>query len=303
MKGAVLLKESSAGRPAGRAYTVDTPLGLLEFLLKTMTGLSRNSVKALLARGDVSVGGKRVTRHDYPLAAGQSVTIAPPGAGGRADLLKRLRVIYEDDELIAVDKPAGLLSIATENEKAETAYRLITDYVRLSSPGNRIFVVHRLDRDTSGVLLAAKNEKLKHALQDNWNELVKTRGYTAVAEGKFSEKHGTVRSFLKETATHFMYSGGRAGDGQEAVTNFDVTKESATYSQVKVTLDTGRKNQIRVHLSELGHPVAGDKKYGAKTDPLGRLCLHAGLLELTHPYSGKLLILKSDMPKSFMTLF
>ena len=297
------LNTQQKGPGRGREFVVGAPMGLLDFLLKTMTGLSRNSVKALLTRGDVSVGCKKVTRHDYPLAAGQTVTVAPPGAAVQAGILKRMKIIYEDDELIAVDKPAGLLSIATDSEKTETAYHRLTDYVRSASPGSRIFVVHRLDRDTSGVMLAAKNERLKRALQDNWSTLVKTRGYTAVAEGVFTEKRGTVRSFLKETSEHHMYSATGTGEGLEAVSSYTVTKESPEYSLVSVALDTGRKNQIRVHLSELGHPVAGDKKYGSKTNPLSRLCLHAGLLELTHPFTGRLLVLESSVPKSFLTLF
>ena len=297
------MNHTSAGSTAGREYKVDTASELLPFLLRMVTGMSRNSVKGLLTRGDVSVGGKRVTRHDFPLKAGQTVKIAPPGAALRADILKRLKIIYEDDELIAVDKPAGLLSIATENEKTETAYHRLTDYVRLRNPNGRIFVVHRLDRDTSGVLLVAKNEQIKRALQDDWSTLVKMRGYTAVAEGTFAEKSGTVRSFLRETSTHHVYSVSRAGDGLEAVTHYTVLKESPTYSLVGVTLDTGRKNQIRVQFSELNHPVAGDKRYGAKTDPLGRLCLHAGGLELTHPFSGKPLVFESAVPQSFLALF
>jgi 23S rRNA pseudouridine1911/1915/1917 synthase len=287
----------------GQIYTVDAPAGLLDFLLKTLKGKSRNNVKSLLTRGAVSVGGKTVTRHDYMLTPGQTVTLAAPGDDLRKEITKRLKIIYEDDALIAADKPAGLLSIATERESFETAYHLLTDYVRIGSPKSRIFVVHRLDRDTSGVMIAAKNEAMKLALQDNWGALVKTRGYTAVAEGVFRVKSGVIRSWLKETKTHVVYSGGRDGDGQEAVTLFDVTRESGAYSLVQLALETGRKNQIRVHLSDLGHPVAGDKKYGAKTDPLKRLCLHAGLLELEHPFSGQLMTFESAVPKSFLSLF
>lgn len=284
-----------------KEYVVDAPSGLLEFLLKTLTGMARNSIKSLLTRGEVSVGGKKVTKHDYMLKAGAVVRIAPPDDGS-SEIKKRLTIVYEDDELIAIDKPAGMLSIATEREKTETAYHLLTDYVRCANSSNRIFVVHRLDRETSGIMIAAKNEKIKLALQDQWNELVKTRGYIAVAEGVFKEKTGTVTSWLKETKTHFVYSSNDRHEGQEAVTNYEVTRESAAYSLVKVALDTGRKNQIRVHLSDLGHPIAGDKKYGAATNPLKRLCLHANLLELRHPVTDKLMAFECAIPKGFLKL-
>lgn len=286
----------------GMDFTVVAPDQLLDFLLKQPTGLSRNSVKGLLTRGSVLVNGKKATRHDVALKPGTVVRIAPPDDGRRA-ILKRLPVIYEDDELIAVEKPAGMLSIASEKETVLTAYHLLTDYVRIGNPKNRIFVVHRLDKETSGVMVAAKNEKLKLALQNSWNELVKTRGYAAVAEGQFKEKSGTIRTWLKETSIHHMYSSHTPGDGLEAITHYQVLQESATHALVNITIDTGRKNQIRVHLSELQHPVAGDKKYGAATNPLSRLCLHAGLLEVEHPVTKKLMVFESPLPKSFLSLF
>jgi 23S rRNA pseudouridine1911/1915/1917 synthase len=198
------------------------------------------------------------------------------------------------------NKPEGLLSVATERgrDKQTTAYSILTEYVKRRGAGNRIFVVHRLDRDTSGVLLAAKTEKMKLALQDDWARLVKTRGYTALVEGKLSEKAGTLRSRLLENSAHVVYESAD-GEGQEAVTEYRVLRESAAYSLLDIRLHTGRKNQIRVQFSGLGHPVAGDKKYGAKTNPLGRLALHAHLLELEHPFMGKLLSFAAEVPAGF----
>lgn len=283
-------------------FTVTEPSGLLEFLLKNVTGKSRNNVKSLLTRKAVSVNGRTISRHDYALKPGQVVRIAPPEKEIQKQI-KGLKFIYEDDELIVVDKPAGLLSIATDNEKEKTAYHLLTEYVRLQNKRDRIFVVHRLDRDTSGVLMAAKNEELKLALQERWNELVKTRVYTAVVEGILTEKKGTIRTWIKETKTHLMYSSGQPGDGLEAITDYEVLREARGYSLVNIILRTGRKNQIRVHMSELGHPVAGDDRYGAKTDPFGRLALHAGTLELTHPFTGALLSFESPIPGKFKAMF
>lgn len=285
-----------------KVFIVEEPMGLLEFLLLKLSCKSRNNVKSLLTRGAVTVDGIIMSRHDYALKKGQTVRILPPALTGQKPL-KGLNILFEDDELIAVDKPAGLLSIATDNEKEKTAYRLLTDYVRLNNPKSRVFVVHRLDRDTSGILIAAKNENLKLALQENWNKLVKKRGYTAIVEGTPLEKSGTVKSWIKETKTHLMYSSGRTGDGLEAITHYEAVSESKGYTLLKIIIETGRKNQIRVHMNDLGFPVAGDKKYGAKTDPIKRLCLHADTLEIIHPITGKLMVFKSDLPKSFLTFF
>jgi 23S rRNA pseudouridine1911/1915/1917 synthase len=284
-----------------KQYIVEEPAELLDFLLKSLTGKSRNNVKSLLTNKTVSVNGKTVTRHNHPLKKGQTVTIASPEHMLKKQF-KQLKVIYEDDELIAIDKPAGLLSVATDKESEKTAYHYMTDYVRLGNPKNRIFVVHRLDRETSGVLIAAKNEKLKLALQDNWSELVTTRSYTAVVEGIPEKKSGQIKSWIKETKTLLSYSSGIPGDGLEAVTNYEVADVSKEYALIKVNIDSGRKNQIRVHMKDLGHPVAGDKKYGAATNPLGRLCLHADKLEFRHPFTDRLMVFESAVPQTFLTL-
>ena len=201
-----------------------------------------------------------------------------------------MKILYEDNYIIAVNKPAGLLSIATDKEKVRTAYREIREYA------GRIFVVHRLDRDTSGVFIVAKDERTKRTLQDNWNP---QRGYIAIVEGILRRKSGRIETFLRETKTHFMYS---APSGQKAITNYRVVGESGGYSLVEITIETGRKNQIRVHMAEIGHPIAGDKKYGAKTNPLRRLGLHACSLEFAHPVTKKNIAVKADVPASFARL-
>ena len=274
---------------------------LLDFLLKKMSHLSRNSVKSMLTRKEVSVNGKTVSQHDYLLKEGQTVRIAPPNP--EKAQREQPPIIYEDEDLIVINKPAGLLSVGAGDGNLVSAYRLLTDYVRESNPKGRIFVVHRLDRDTSGVLLFAKNERMKLALQDNWGDLVAKRCYVAVVEGVLDEKSGRIRSWLKETKTLMMYSSKKAGDGLEAITNYRVTNETADYSLLDLELETGRKNQIRVHMKEMGHSVAGDRKYGALTDPLKRLGLHAYKLELTHPFSGKMMHFEAKVPKSFKKLF
>jgi 23S rRNA pseudouridine1911/1915/1917 synthase len=265
---------------------VQTPTELLVFLRKTLPQLSRNSVKALLKNGQVQVDRVPVTQFNHPLAAGQSVCIQARGASGMPQ--DKLSILYEDEALIVIDKPAGLLSIASDNERVRTAYRQVTAHV-----GGHIFVVHRLDRETSGVLLFAKNAEIKHALQANWANLVTERGYRALVEGTPNPPADTIRTFLRETKTHLVYS---APSGQEAITEYRVCGPSPHGARLELRLHTGRKNQIRVHMSELGHPVVGDKKYGAATDPLSRLALHAHALALTHPLTGERLRFAAETP-------
>ncbi len=282
-------------------FTVAESSGLLEFLLLKLSGFSRNNVKSLLSHKEVLVDGHVVKQYDYPLRKEQTVRIVRSANRGEKKK-EQLKILFEDQDLIVVNKAAGLLSIATDDEKEKTAYHMVTDYVRKTGPNARIYVIHRLDRDTSGVLMFAKNERIKTALQEQWESLVSLRGYVAVVEGRLEEKSGRIHSWLKQTNTLLVYSSKKAKDGLEAVTNYQVMRESAKYSMVNVQLETGRKNQIRVHMKELGHPVAGDRKYGALTDPLKRLGLHACKLELKHPFSDKLMCFEAEIPQSFTAL-
>lgn len=284
-----------------KQFVVTQTSGLLEFLLRSLTNQSRNHVKSLLTHRLVSVDGVIKTKHDTELKEGQVVCIHRPVIQARTQ--EGLDILYEDKDLIVINKPSGLLSIASDQEKEATAYHMLTDYVKLKNARNRIFAVHRLDRETSGILLAAKNEKMKFALQDHWADLVSDRAYIAVVEGHLAEKSGKVQSWLKETKTLLMYSSARDGDGLEAITSYTVLKETAGYSLLDVHLETGRKNQIRVHMKDLGHSVVGDKKYGATTDPLKRMGLHAYKLELKHPFSGELMCFEARPPQSFAALF
>lgn len=276
-------------------FTVKEDGELLTFLLAAMPKLSRNSVKHLLKNKEVLVDGRHVTQFNQRLSPGQNVSVrSERNSGGKPSF-----IIYEDDEIIAIDKPAGLLSIATDNEKANTAYHMLTEYVK----PRRIFIVHRLDKDTSGVLIFAKSEEVKHNLQDNWEKIILTRGYAAIVAGKPESPRGVIKSYLLETKTHLMYSSKTPGDGQEAITEYRVLKTSKAFSLLDIRLLTGRKNQIRVHMKELGFPIIGDKKYGATLNPLGRLALHAHLLEFTHPTTGKLMRFESPVPPEFTRMF
>lgn len=273
---------------------------LLPFLLEHVKGKSRNNIKNLLSKKQVQVDGKTVSQFDYPLRPGQTVLICPEKAKAAPSL--PFDLLYEDDEIIVIDKPAGLLSIATEKEKNLTAYHIVTDYVKEKNSQNRIFIIHRLDKDTSGVLMFAKTDGAKRAFQDHWEDIVKLRRYLAVVEGAPEAPSGTVRSFLRETATHLVYSSSD-NTGKQAVTHYKILKSSEKYALLDVQIDTGRKNQIRVHMKDMGHPVAGDKKYGASSNPMRRLGLHACELRLIHPGTSRELCFTAKTPKEFKRIF
>lgn len=209
-----------------------------------------------------------------------------------------LDIIYEDDYLIAINKPYGLLSIANDKEKIVTAYRMVSDYVKKEN--KYIFVVHRLDEDTSGILLFAKDKNIRDKMQDNWSTITKKRGYIAITEGKVKDKD-TFHTYLKINHNQFVYSS-KFKDGLEAITHYTKLKENSNYSLVQVFIDTGRRNQIRVHFSEYGTPIAGDKKYHSHTNPIKRLCLHANILEFIHPVTKKLVHLETDIPNEFKSI-
>lgn len=211
-----------------------------------------------------------------------------------------IKIIYEDDDLLVVNKPSGLLTMATDRGGDVTAYSILTDYVRRKSPRARIFIVHRLDRDTSGLLIFAKNEDTKFALQDYWDEAVRERIYVAMTEGTPTPLEGTRTSWLKDNPKSFKVSSCPFDNGgQKATTHYKVLKSNSRYALVEFELETGRKNQIRVHAADLGHPIAGDRKYGAQSSPIGRLALHARSIKFKHPWSGEILSFDTGIPAKF----
>ncbi|UJL47267.1 RluA family pseudouridine synthase [Virgibacillus sp. NKC19-16] len=281
-------------------YTVKEQTELLPFLLEAMSNRSRNSVKSILTRGQVTVDDHIETKHNYSLYPGQTVTILKNKAAIKESALIGMSILHEDEDIIVINKEAGLLSIATEKEKKQTAHHQLMEYVRREDPQNRVFVVHRLDKDTSGVMMFAKNEQTKRLMQDAWRENVNERTYAALVEGEMAKEKGYVSSWIKESKTRLMYSSPKKNDGQHAITHYKVIQSNKELSLLEVQLETGRKNQIRVHMQDLGNPVVGDKKYGSKQNVIRRLGLHAKVLAFKHPTSGELLRFEADVPKSFL---
>lgn len=280
-------------------YEVLEDVELLPLLLEAMSHRGRNSVKSILARGQVQVDNYIITKYNYPLRKGQTVDILKNKAAKREDALIGLTIEYEDDDIIVVHKAAGLLSVAVTRKKELTAHGQLMDYVRKQGAHQRVFVVHRLDRDTSGLMMFAKNERAKHVLQKDWNNMAKERSYLALVEGEVKQEKGVYTSWLRETKTHLMYSSQVKNDGLLAVTHFEKVQSNTKFTLMEVELETGRKNQIRVHMKDLGHSVVGDKKYGAKSNPIGRLGLHAKTLAFLHPTTKQLMHFDVDAPDVF----
>lgn len=216
---------------------------------------------------------------------------------------KKLDIIYEDKEILVINKPSGVLTVSTPKEKEKTLFHEVSDYVKKSNPKAKVFIIHRLDKDTSGIVMFAKNQNIKYAYQNAWDKLVIKRGYVAIVDGVLDNKKGVIKSYLKETKTLLVYSSNDKKNGKLAITNYNVIKENKRYSMLNVDIKTGRKNQIRVHMKDINHPILGDKKYGNKKSPAGRLMLHAGELVIINPKTKKQMSFISKTPKSFNMLF
>lgn len=266
---------------------------LLEYLYEHLD-MPKKRVKQYLVHGAVYVNEDRVTQYNYPLVAGMKIMIDTNSKNSRN---LPFSIIFEDDHLLVVNKPSGLLTIATENEKERTLYHIVRDYVASKNPHGRIFIVHRLDRDTSGIVLFAKDEKTKNQLQENWNDYVSLREYTAIVCGHPKEESGQIVQYLKETKTNLVYVSPRE-DGKKAITNYSVLKTSDKYSMLKVTIETGRRNQIRVAFASKKMPILGDKKYGEKSK-VNRLYLHANRLKIYYPVIKKDILFETSIPTEF----
>lgn len=280
------------------SYTVDGDATLLEFLIQAMPERKRTSIKNLLSHNQIAVNGVPVTQFDTPLKAGDEVK-ANLTREFRLFYNRRVKLVYEDDDIIVINKGYGLLSMGTDKIKEGTAYSIIRDYLKWKDPRNMLFIVHRLDRDTSGLMVFAKSQEAKERLQHNWNNMVISRKYLAVVEGKPEPEEGEVRSYLAENSRFEVYSTDDPNEGKLAITRYKTLRSRNGYSLMAVSLDTGRKNQIRVHMKDLGHPIAGDRRYGAKSSPIHRMALHAQTLRFVHPMTRKDMNFSTPIPASF----
>jgi 23S rRNA pseudouridine1911/1915/1917 synthase len=283
-----------------KTFLVYKETTLLPFV-REKAGLSNTIARHVIANQQVSVGGAPVKLFDFQLYPEDEVVVSYD----RINEHQRhdLPIIYEDDDIVAIDKPAGLLSTATEREKGRTAYRLVSDYVTAKNPRNRIFVVHRLDEDTSGVLIFAKNWEVREALQNNWQECVHNRAYYAIVEGNDIPDSGVLRDYLAQDNFQLVYVTHNKAAGKLAITEYKKMAVNKEYALLDVHLQSGRKNQIRVQLGNIGHFVIGDDKYGEPSNPLKRLGLHAYQLDFTNPLNHKEYSIKAPIPEAFKRLF
>jgi 23S rRNA pseudouridine1911/1915/1917 synthase len=283
------MSETKLSRPAADAL-------LLPWLLEALQPMSRSSVKNLLRNGQVLVNGTSITRHDHRLTPADRVSISRDRPTTSAYGLRQsgLAIVYEDEALIVIDKPAGLLTVSTDADKTETAFvHLSADL--LARKAGRPYVVHRIDRGTSGLLIFARSEAIRDALKANWQKVEKT--YLAVVEGKPVKPEGTVENYLNERRDlRVRTCEADRPDAKLAVSHYRAVKSRGKFSLVEVKLETGRKHQIRVHLAGLGCPVVGDRDYGSKTNPIKRIALHSWRLAFDHPVTGERLQLESPLP-------
>ncbi len=262
---------------------------LMKFLLENLNGVSRNNIKSLLKYKQITVNGVFQTQFNHMLEVGDIVVVS------KYRSTEDIEVLFEDEYLIAINKPENLLSV--RNNKGEyTAISMVLKHLDRSSHNKKVYVLHRLDKATSGVFLVAKTEKVQQVMQDNWNEIVKSRDYYAVVEGVV-KKNGRIVSNLIENESNMVYS--TQEGGKKAITNYKVIRQRNNHTLLDVNIETGRKNQIRVHMKEMGHPVACDMKYGEKSKKISRLALHAYNLEFIHPITNKLVKITSPMPNAF----
>ncbi|MCR5679996.1 MAG: RluA family pseudouridine synthase [Prevotella sp.] len=282
-------------------YEVTAPAPLLEFLLATIP-LSRTKIKATLQGRGIKVDGKTVSQFDFMLQPGMKVSVSKNKRNQKGFKSRYVRIVYEDRWLIVIEKAEGILSMAAGHSSLNVK-SILDNYFRQSRQKCTAHVVHRLDRDTSGLMVYAKDMETEQILEHDWHRIVFDRRYVAVLSGEMEQDEGTISNWLKDNKAYITYSSPTDNGGKLAITHFHVLDRTTEHSLVEFRLETGRKNQIRVHSADMGHPVCGDPKYGNGDNPIKRLCLHAWLLCFIHPMTGERLEFETPIPTAFRLLF
>ena len=282
-------------------YTVEEDAQLLDWLIANLKGLSRNKVKDTLHGRGIKVNGKIVTQFDYPLTRGMKISVSK---SKKNDTFKSryVNLVYEDPYLVVIEKKPGILSMAA-GHKSLNVKTVLDDYFRQTKQRCTAHVVHRLDRDTSGLMVYAKDMQTEQTLEHEWHNIVYDRRYVAVVSGEMEEDEGTIANWLKDNKAYVTYSSPVDNGGKYAVTHFHVLDRTTEHSLVEYKLETGRKNLIRVHSADMNHPVCGDVKYGNGDDPIHRLCLHAYMLHFFHPVTRARMEFETPIPSQFRMLF
>jgi 23S rRNA pseudouridine1911/1915/1917 synthase len=301
-KGRTTVKKTV--KPIFKGYKVTEETELMVFLIATLPGKNRNNIKTLLRDKFIEVDNKVQTQYNLKLHPGQTVSVRPKKGSVLQATYKGLSIIHEDKYLIVINKNAGFLTKATNKERTKTAVAILQEHVQKTNRTNKIHIVHSIEREMSGVMVFAKTEEIRDALQESWNETIQEAIYSVVVQGKVEKETDTITSYLVESdASLKVHSSQNPKKGKKAITNFETVKVKKGLSLLKVTLETGRKNQIRVHMQDIKHPVIGDKKYGATVSPIDRLGLHLQKLTFKNPITQKLVTYEAPIPKNFTTLF
>jgi len=279
-------------------FRVTEKTELLPFIMSSLNGISRTRAKAILSGGGILVNRAVTKQFDYVLKPRDVVEISRQKPK-HVFQSRFVRIVYEDSQIIVIEKAAGILSMATST-RSQCVKSILDKYFQTSHQQCRAHVVHRLDRDTSGLLVYAKTMEAEQILEQNWQDIVTDRRYIALVSGTPTPLHGTIRSWLKDNSAYVTYSSPVDNGGKLAVTHYRTLKHATKRSVLELKLETGRKNQIRVHLQDIGHPVCGDIKYGNGDDPIGRLALHAYRLNFYHPITRELLRFETPIPKNFL---
>jgi 23S rRNA pseudouridine1911/1915/1917 synthase len=280
-------------------FIVNKKISLADFLLENLTSKTKTKIRNMIKSGRVSVNGMQLKKPDILLNTGNKIQIIYKTNIQHKQ--NKFNILFEDKYILAVEKPSGLLSISTQKENKNTFYRYVSDYLKENANRNeKIFIVHRLDREVSGIMIFAKDFHTKDILQKNWNSTKKV--YYAVVEGVPPQKEGKIESWLKENKSHIVYISSQEEDAFFSTTVYKLVSTHKNYSFLEISIETGRKHQIRVQLAEIGCPVAGDLKYGAKTNPIKRICLHSGSLSFTHPVTNKSMKFISNIPPQMLKL-
>jgi len=297
-----IYKNTNAFKNRQSKFIVDKEITLLPFLMEIIKDKSRNKIKSILAHQQIKVNDKITTQFDLSLKKGSEVAVNWDKAFN-TNTFQGFSIVFEDEDIIVINKRSGFLSIASKNEKQKTVYQGLSHYLQKDNPKAHLFVIHRLDREASGLMVFAKNQNAQYQLQNTWESTILKRKYLIVCEGTFEKDEDTIASFLNESKALIVYSGNNSKIGKKAVSHYQVIKKNEFFTLLEAWQETERKNQIRVHLQSIGHPVLGDKKYGSKQNPINRTTLHLKELVFMHPTTHKEVKFETKPPEDFLKIF
>ncbi len=283
-------------------FDVDEETELLQFLIKKLKDKSRNKIKGMLTHKQFKVNNDIITQYNHPLKPNDKV-IVNWDSPHRKQSYEGIKIVFEDDDVIVINKRSGLLSVGSEKEKRQTAYRIVTQHVKQENPTARLFVVHRLDREASGLMVFAKSKSAQLELKDSWITTSSKNMYLVITEGTIKKDKDTLTNFLTESKALIVYTTENKKKGKEAISRCSVVKKNEYFTMLEAWLDTERKHQLRVQLQSIGHPILGDKKYSSKENPINRMALHLRKLTFIHPSTQEEMTFETKVPEDFLKLF